>query len=103
MAELNVEVAYAEPDQQVLIDVSLPSGATVADAIQRSAIINRFPQLDRDDLMLGVWGRPATAETILKDGDRVEIYRKLLLEPREARRQLADVGRTMRRKTPRGG
>lgn len=93
--EIVVEVVFALPDSQALLQVTLPHGSTAADAIDLSGIRDRFPDTDMDDLPLGVWGRPVERETVLHDGDRVELYRRLEIDPREARRQLALSGRTM--------
>jgi putative ubiquitin-RnfH superfamily antitoxin RatB of RatAB toxin-antitoxin module len=95
MTDIHVEVVFARADRQTLIAVTLAHGATVADAISRSAIAQQFPAENIDRLQVGVWGHPVERDHVLSDGDRVEIYRKLELDPREARRQLALLGRTM--------
>ncbi len=95
MAELKVEVVFALSEKQCLVALSLPSGATVADAIAASSLAQSFPGENLDPLEVGIWGRVVTRDTVLSDGDRVEIYRTLEQDPREARRQLALVGRTM--------
>lgn len=86
-AELRIEVAYCpnphETDLQTLV---LMSGATVADAVQASGFVSRHG-LDAAALRLGVWGRSRAPEAPLRDRDRVEIYRALLVDPKEARRQ----------------
>ena len=92
---IRVEVVFALPDKQRLVAVSLPMGATVADAVSESSMSRYFPGENLDDHELGVWGRHVTREHILSEGDRVEILRPLELEPREARRQLALLGQTM--------
>lgn len=93
--DIQVEVVFALPDNQQVVAVTLPTGARVADAISRSSISRQFPDESLDDLEVGVWGRQVTREHVLSDGDRVEILRPLELDPREARRQLALLGRTM--------
>lgn len=95
-AELSVEIVFALPQRQELIEVTLKEGATLADAIEASGLSARFPEEQIDKLPAGVWGRPVGGDHILRDGDRVEIYRPLEIEPREARRRLAEAGRTMR-------
>ncbi len=90
-----VEVVLATPERQSLIELTLPAGATVADAIDGSGIIAQFPELAAVELATGVWGRETDADTVLRDGDRVELYRPLAMDPREARRRLAESGRTM--------
>lgn len=88
-AEIQVEVAYALPDQQTVLSVRLPAGSTLNDAVQASGILRRHPEIDLSQQPLGVYGQLAKAETPLYDGDRVEIYRSLLIDPKEARRQRA--------------
>jgi len=91
-----VEVVFAEPLKQSLLSVKLPKGATVADAITHSGIAARHADIDITALRTGVWGHTVDPKHPLRDGDRVEIYRELTIDPREARRQLALSGRTMR-------
>lgn len=93
---LQVEVVFALPTQQHLISVTLRRGATIADAIAVSGIAGKFPDINLDALPTGIWGRAADRATLVNDGDRVEIYRQLLRDPREARRELAQAGLTMR-------
>lgn len=90
---LRVEVAYAEPGAQLLQVLGLPAGATVADALAGSELARRFPALDLATVRLGVFSRPATLATVLRDGDRVEVYRPLLVNPKEVRRQRAERNR----------
>jgi putative ubiquitin-RnfH superfamily antitoxin RatB of RatAB toxin-antitoxin module len=92
---IDVEVVLATPERQSLIELTLPAGATVADAIDGSGIVGHFPGLAAENLATGIWGRETSATTILRDGDRVELYRPLAMDPREARRRLAESGRTM--------
>ena len=93
---VDVEVAFALQDAQFLLPVSLPAGSTVADAIRASAIAERVPQWDLAAAPVGIWGRIVSREQRLVAGDRIELYRSLEMDPREARRRLADSGRTMR-------
>ncbi|MBT8090223.1 MAG: RnfH family protein [Gammaproteobacteria bacterium] len=95
MADIRVEVVFASAARQRLIAVTLGRGATVADAISESAIASQFPTENLDELQAGVWGKLVERDYILSDGDRVEIYRTLEMDPRQARRQLALLGRTM--------
>jgi len=93
--QIAVEVVYATPDNQILLPVILPVTSTVADALLASGLPGKFSQVDFDNLQAGVWGHAVTREHVLADGDRVEIYRPLELDPKEARRQLATLGLTM--------
>ena len=99
---LNVEVVYATPDQQWLVRLDLPASATAEDAIS-GALAAGFPAIDVSHMPVGIWGRLVERTQRLKDGDRVELYRPLLRDPREARRDLAAAGKSMnasRRKDP---
>jgi len=93
--EIKVEVVYAGTETQQLVGLMLSRGARVRDAIEKSGIATHFPDDDLDALEVGVWGRIATRDDLLENGDRVEIYRPLAMDPREARRRLAAAGETM--------
>ena len=83
---MQVEVVFALAEQQVLKAVELSDGATVADAIDASCIAQQFPSADLEKLQAGVWGKPVARTCAVRDGDRVELYRPLEMDPREARR-----------------
>ena len=90
MAEtIRVEVAFALPDEQALVAIEVSEGSTVHEAIDQSGIAARFAGVDLDGLPVGIWGREVGRDHELSAGDRVEIYRALETEPREARRQQA--------------
>ena len=84
---MRVEVVYAVRDAADAVTVELPAGATVRDAVTASGVVDRHPGLDLS--ALGIFGRQVSAETQLSDGDRVEIYRPLAIDPKERRRQRA--------------
>ena len=93
MAEpIDIEVAYAEPERQFLRRVSLEAGATVADAISASGI-ERELGIDAAALGVGIWSKAVSRDTRLEAGDRVELYRALVADPKEARRRRADRSR----------
>ncbi len=94
-SKLQVEVVFATPEHQALISLSLPPGSSVEDAIRESRIPEQFPSLDLSALEVGIWGRVVARGQVLQAGDRIEIYRPLEMDPREARRQLAAAGQTM--------
>lgn len=95
MAEISVEIVFALAESQELLAVSVPTGSTVADVISISGFVECFPQHNLADLAVGIWGRVVENDRTVVDGDRVEIYRPLELNPRDARRKFAEVGRTM--------
>jgi len=89
MAEtIEVEVAYAEPARQFLRRIVLPIGSTVADAIRASGVESQFA-IDAAKLAAGIWSKPAARDARLEDGDRVELYRPLEADPKDARRRRA--------------
>ena len=90
---IRVEVAFATPERQELVTVELPPGAVVADAIAASTLQAKFRNDDFDALATGIWGRITERTTTLADGDRVELYRELTRDPRDARRELARLQR----------
>lgn len=92
-AELRIAVVYCAPQCEDIIEVSVPPGATVAEAIERSGMLQRHSQLAQQALDVGVWGHSCQPERVLEDGDRVEIYRPLTVDPKEARRVRAAVRR----------
>ncbi|MBV7435191.1 RnfH family protein [Cardiobacteriaceae bacterium TAE3-ERU3] len=89
MATLHVEVAYAEPTRQKIIQFVINEGTTAAQAAARSGIVRFFPGLDLKDAEYGIFSQPCAADHVLRDGDRVEIYRPLIADPKEMRRQRA--------------
>lgn len=95
--EIDVEVVFGISEQQRLVSLKLQPGATVADAIEKSGIARQFAAYDLSSLSVGVWGQLTPRDTVLSAGDRVEIYRPLQMDPREARRRLAALGQTMRK------
>jgi putative ubiquitin-RnfH superfamily antitoxin RatB of RatAB toxin-antitoxin module len=96
MTDITVEIVFALPDKQSLKTHLVAAGTTVAEVILGAGLDAEFPDFDFRAGPVGIWGREVERNHVLRDGDRVEIYRKLELEPREARRRLALSGRTMR-------
>jgi putative ubiquitin-RnfH superfamily antitoxin RatB of RatAB toxin-antitoxin module len=87
---INIEVAYALPTKQVLIDVAIADGATVEQAIEVSNILSQFPSIDLKKTKVGIWSRVVRLTETLKDGDRIEIYRPLIADPKEIRKRRAE-------------
>lgn len=85
-ATITVEVVYATPQQQVLLEIQVDAGSSVAEVLAASAISDRFPQEDLTSCDVGIWGHIVARDTRVQDGDRIELYRPLVIEPREARR-----------------
>jgi hypothetical protein len=92
-----VEVAFALPGEQVILALEVAPGTTVRQAIERSGVLERFPQIDLDDNKVGVFGKLTKLDAELRPGDRVEIYRPLIADPKEVRRQRAAEGKVMKK------
>ena len=84
-----MSVVHAEPERAFLVELLLPRGATVADAIERSGIRHARPDIKIREDRIGIFSRKTSLDAILRDGDRVEIYRPLNIDPKEARRKRA--------------
>jgi putative ubiquitin-RnfH superfamily antitoxin RatB of RatAB toxin-antitoxin module len=94
---LSVSLAYVGPSEAVLLSLSVPSGATLKDAIDRSEVLRRCPEIDLGRFKVGIYGKVAPLEQPLEDGDRVEIYRPLIADPKEARKRRADEGKGLKK------
>ena len=86
-ASVAIRVAYATREEQVIIELSVPHGTTIQEAIQRSGILNRYPDIDLRRQGVGVFGQARALDYCPRTGDRIEIYRPLVLDPKEARRK----------------
>ncbi len=98
-ALIPVEVAYAKPEEQVILRLEVPQGSTALQAIELSGIAGRFPEIDMNNLKLGIFGKLKKPDQVLSAGDRVEIYRPLIADPKEVRKQRAAQGK----RTGKGG
>ncbi len=86
---IRVQVCYALPDDRFIAELALPVGATLEQAVRESGVLLRYPLIDLATQKLGIFGKVKPADTALRDGDRVEIYRLLLADPKETRRRRA--------------
>lgn len=93
---IHVEVAYAKESEQALLAVEGEKGITVREAIERSGVLKRFPEIDIGVNKVGVFGKLTKLDQILETGDRVEIYRPLIADPKEQRKKRAAAGKVMR-------
>lgn len=89
--QINVEVAFALPDRQSIVPLSVPAGTTAQQAVTLSNIATQFSEIDLDDLQLGIFGKAVTPQTVLREHDRVEIYRPLIADPKQVRRARAEA------------
>jgi putative ubiquitin-RnfH superfamily antitoxin RatB of RatAB toxin-antitoxin module len=95
--QIKVEVAYAKPEEQVLVRLEVPAGTTLQQAIEQSGILDRFPEIDSGKLKAGIFGKLKKLTETLREGDRVEIYRPLIADPKEVRKQRAAEGKRMKK------
>jgi len=95
--KINIEVVYALVNRQTLLKQSVPAGTTVAEAVQASGILGKHPEIDLANNKLGIFGKLAKADAVLRDKDRIEIYRPLLADPKEVRRKRAEQGKAMKK------
>ena len=90
-----VEVAYALADKQSLISIEVENGSTLKEAIEASGVLETFEQIDLTKDRVGIFAKFATLDTILREKDRVEIYRPLVADPKKARKERAAQGKAM--------
>ena len=96
---IQIEIAYATPERQKIVECEIEQGCSVRDAVKQSAIIQYFPEIDLENCDLGIFGKAVPANYEPLDGDRIEIYRPLIADPKEVRRKRAEQGL----KTKKGG
>ncbi len=94
---LKVEVAYAVPDDQHIFSLEVPAGTTAEEVIRRSGVLERFPEIDLATQKIGIFGKLNKLDYVLQAGDRVEIYRPLIADPKEVRKRRAEEGKRMKK------
>lgn len=92
-----IEVAYATPDKQQIIELEVDNGMSLRDAVRKSGINQHFPEINIEQCDLGVFGKAVAEDYELIEGDRIEIYRPLIADPKEVRRQRAAKGLKMKK------
>ena len=95
--KIAVEVAYALPDSQVIVPVKVNSEMTIEEVIKHSGILDTYPDIDLSVNKVGVFGKLSKLSSTLREGDRIEIYRPLIADPKEVRRQRAAEGKKMKK------
>ncbi len=96
-AKTLIEVAYATPAKQIILECEIDAGTSPRAAVKSSGIDQHFPEIDLDHCDLGVFGKAIAADYELQNGDRIEIYRPLIADPKEVRRQRAAKGLKMKK------
>ena len=94
---LSIEIAYALQQKQELVQLKLPAGSTVQQAIEASGLKQKHPEIDLAKNKVGVFGKLSKLDTPLRDRDRVEIYRPLIADPKEVRKKRAEEGKVMKK------
>lgn len=94
---INIEVVYALANEQTLLKQPVVPGTTVADAIKASGILQKYSEIDLAINKLGIFGKLIKADAIVRDRDRIEIYRPLIADPKEVRRKRAEQGKVMKK------
>lgn len=88
---MNIGVCYAEADRQLWMRMEIPDGSSVKEAIERSGILKRFPEIDLENQKVGIYGKLVKLDAPIKEGDRIEIYRPIIADPKTVRRrEIAD-------------
>lgn len=91
--EISVEVAYALPHHQEVLSLKVASGSTVSQAVEKSGILADFPEIDLATAKIGIFGKQTKLDVVLRDKDRIEIYRALIADPKEVRKRRAAEGK----------
>jgi len=94
---IEVEIVYALPEKQELVKSKLPAGSTLLQALEASGLLQRFPEIDLASNKFGIYGKLGKLDSVLRDCDRVEIYRPLIADPKEVRRQRVAEGKVMKK------
>jgi len=95
--QIMVEIVYAKAGEQVLEQLRVPRDATVESVIRQSGLLQRFPEIDLASNKVGIFGKATTLSATLNEGDRIEIYRPLIADPKEARKRRAAEGKVMKK------
>ena len=95
--KINIEVVYALKDQQLVIPLQVKEGTTLEEAIKQSGILQHFPEIDLNEHKVGIYSKLSKLDQPLRDHDRVEIYRPLIADPKQIRKQRAAEGKKMKK------
>jgi putative ubiquitin-RnfH superfamily antitoxin RatB of RatAB toxin-antitoxin module len=95
--KIMIEVSFALPKKQIIIPILVSKGISVKEAIELSGVLKKFEEIDLDSNQIGIFGKLTTLDKVLRDRDRVEIYRPLIADPKEIRRKRAAEGKDMKK------
>jgi putative ubiquitin-RnfH superfamily antitoxin RatB of RatAB toxin-antitoxin module len=95
---ITIEIAYAKPSEQVLLSIQVSPETNIKQALEKSAILERFPEIDLEkENKIGIFGKVVSLTQLLRDRDRIEIYRPLIADPNEVRKQRAADGKKLKK------
>ena len=95
--KINIELVYALPTEQMLLKLEVPKATSIAEAIRISGILDKHPEIDLEKGKFGIFGKLGKLDTVLREKDRIEIYRPLIADPKEVRRKRAEEGKVMKK------
>ncbi len=95
--QIKIEVAYATPESQLIMVVNITPETTVEEAVKASGIMEKFPEIDLTVNKVGIFGKLTKLTATLTEGDRIEIYRKLIADPKAVRKKRAEEGKKMKK------
>ena len=95
--KINVELVYALPAEQILLQFEVPKGTAIAEAVRLSGILDKHPEIDVEKGKFGIFSKLSKTDTVLREKDRIEIYRPLIADPKEVRRKRAEDGKVMKK------
>ncbi|MDD3884575.1 MAG: RnfH family protein [Gallionella sp.] len=96
-SQIEIELVYALPGKQTLLRQRVPPGTTVTQAIESSGLLEKYPEINLSANKLGIFGKLTKGDVVLREKDRVEIYRPLIADPKEVRRKRAEEGKVMKK------
>ena len=94
---VEIQVCYALAQKQEIVSLRLPEGSTVQQAVEASGLMQKYPEIDLASNKFGVFAKLSKLDAVLRDRDRVEIYRPLIADPKEVRRKRAEEGKVMKK------
>lgn len=95
--KIKIEIVYALPNEQTLLKLEVPQGSTIAEGVKLSGLLEKYPEIDVQKGKFGLFGKLSKVDTVLREKDRIEIYRPLIADPKEVRRKRAEEGKVMKK------
>ncbi len=95
--KIQIELVYALPNEQILLKFEVPAGTSLIEGVRLSGILNKYPEIDLEKTKFGIFGKLSKPDVVLREKDRIEIYRPLIADPKEVRRKRAEEGKVMKK------